>query len=198
MMATLNEKRIFFQSLFDTHMDVPSDMIQNINVLKNLPSNIISNVGGWQSQTYFNDQLDWMNPHIEHMKKAVDRIFDLYGMEKKCNEVGYWFNINNKDSYNKAHKHNNSVISAVWYIKVPPNSGEIVFERSDDEVIDWLAFANGGNPEKITHHSNYAWGEVPQEGSCLLFPSWIRHRVEPNNTNEDRISIAFNFGVKHV
>jgi len=29
-------------------------------------------------------------------------------------------------------------------------------------------------------------------GTMLIFPSWAEHFVEPNNTNKDRISIAFN------
>ena len=32
----------------------------------------------------------------------------------------------------------------------------------------------------------------PQEGLLVLFPSYIEHFVEPNQSSEDRISISFN------
>ena len=32
----------------------------------------------------------------------------------------------------------------------------------------------------------------PKRGRILLFPSYLGHEVEPNITDEDRISIAFN------
>jgi hypothetical protein len=32
-----------------------------------------------------------------------------------------------------------------------------------------------------------------KESTFYLFPSWIKHHVERNESNEERISIAFNF-----
>jgi hypothetical protein len=29
-----------------------------------------------------------------------------------------------------------------------------------------------------------------------VFPSWLKHSVQPNKTDKDRISISFNYGVK--
>ena len=34
-----------------------------------------------------------------------------------------------------------------------------------------------------------------QDGTILLFPSEMSHRVEMNKTNEDRLSISFNITV---
>ncbi len=36
----------------------------------------------------------------------------------------------------------------------------------------------------------------PQEGTLLLFPSWLPHMVEANQSEERRISIAFNVMLK--
>ena len=33
--------------------------------------------------------------------------------------------------------------------------------------------------------------EKPEKGKLVLFPSWLEHYVEPNLTNEDRISMSF-------
>jgi len=32
-----------------------------------------------------------------------------------------------------------------------------------------------------------------KESMFYLFPSWVKHSVERNNTDSERISIAFNF-----
>jgi hypothetical protein len=31
-------------------------------------------------------------------------------------------------------------------------------------------------------------------GRVIIFPSWISHSVEPNQSSTDRISISFDFG----
>ena len=41
---------------------------------------------------------------------------------------------------------------------------------------------------------NTRWQEV-RENILYVFPGWLRHRVEPNLSNEKRISISFNIGV---
>ena len=33
----------------------------------------------------------------------------------------------------------------------------------------------------------------PLEGRIIMFPSWLWHCVEPNESNDIRISVSFNF-----
>ena len=35
----------------------------------------------------------------------------------------------------------------------------------------------------------------PKEGSMLVFPAYLDHKVEPNKSDEDRISISFNIEI---
>ena len=40
------------------------------------------------------------------------------------------------------------------------------------------------------------WREVsyqPVAGRCIMFPAWLIHCVEPNESNDIRISVSFNF-----
>ena len=40
------------------------------------------------------------------------------------------------------------------------------------------------------------WREVqyePVAGRCIMFPSWLWHEVKPNQSNDIRISVSFNF-----
>jgi hypothetical protein len=43
--------------------------------------------------------------------------------------------------------------------------------------------------------AHFEWRVPVEENIIILFPSWIQHYVDDNNSNEDRISISFNFGV---
>ena len=36
----------------------------------------------------------------------------------------------------------------------------------------------------------------PAEGTALIFPAWLTHSVEQNMTDQDRVSIAYNFRLK--
>ena len=37
----------------------------------------------------------------------------------------------------------------------------------------------------------------PKEGSVILFPSYLRHAVEVNESDEDRISASFNVHMEY-
>ena len=44
--------------------------------------------------------------------------------------------------------------------------------------------------------SNYLFAQTiePLKNTLLLFPSWLKHRVEPNLSKKNRICISFNLG----
>jgi hypothetical protein len=37
---------------------------------------------------------------------------------------------------------------------------------------------------------------TPQEGMILLFPSYLKHQVDYNKSNDTRLSLAFNYFIK--
>jgi uncharacterized protein (TIGR02466 family) len=43
---------------------------------------------------------------------------------------------------------------------------------------------------------SHLWREVhykPIAGRLIMFPSWLNHCVDPNESNDIRISVSFNF-----
>ena len=79
-------------------------------------------------------------------------------------------------------------MSGVFYIKVPKDSGKLVF--TNDALIRFF-------PLKVNNfnsNNSQVWRFEPEESMLYLFPAWLKHEVTPNSSNEDRISIAFNFG----
>ena len=48
-------------------------------------------------------------------------------------------------------------------------------------------------PSDYNNYNSGTWWLPSEENNLYLFPSWLKHRVEPNlNKNENRISISFN------
>ena len=149
-----------------------------------------TNMIGWHSTTDMHK--------IPVFKTLVDELFkmqmEIYREELLTREpiIGnMWANINPPGGYNRPHIHPNSHFSGVYYIKAPQNSGEIVFNdpRSGAHMI---------MPERVKDIKppSHLWREVrviPLEGRMLMFPSWLWHCVEPNESNDIRISVSFNF-----
>ena len=149
-----------------------------------------TNMIGWHSTTDMHK--------IPVFKTLVDELFkmqmEIYKEELLSREpiIGnMWANINPPGGYNRPHIHPNSHFSGVYYIKAPQNSGEIVFN-------DPRSAAHMVMPERVKDIKppSHLWREVrvnPLEGRMLMFPSWLWHCVEPNESNDIRISVSFNF-----
>jgi uncharacterized protein (TIGR02466 family) len=116
--------------------------------------------------------------------------FDLQMMPCDVVVTSAWINI--QDS-SKAmlldHVHNdNSVFSGVFYLKIPENSGKLVFSNPGLNQM-WLGLNLIENKNKFTSERLQI---TPVEGGMFLWPSYLPHRTLPNNHEEARISISFN------
>jgi uncharacterized protein (TIGR02466 family) len=191
-MNHLQEIRPFYTSIYATKIDVDNSTIQNFILnLKNQDNGVVlSNAGGWQSQSYTNSNESCINDLLQKITSSVRAVYDdmKVGAQSAVLE-NYWFNVNGKYNYNIAHSHSACFYSAVYYVKYPKNSGNIHFIRSD-LLRDTIPFYE--NNEKN-------WGEYwlqPSVGSLFIFPSFLKHYVTQNLTDDDdsdRISIAFNY-----
>jgi uncharacterized protein (TIGR02466 family) len=151
----------------------------------------VSNMGGWQSIKYNTlEELPYMNPIILTISESMIPLYKRMGIKsQEIRLANFWFNINPKYSYNLTHKHPGSYFSAVLYVKVPKNSGNINFIRPDnlpDYIFD----------TEQTEDNWESYFMEPKDNLLLIFPSWLNHSVGQNVTEDEddyRISIAFNF-----
>jgi uncharacterized protein (TIGR02466 family) len=91
---------------------------------------------------------------------------------------------------NRAHQHPNSLWSGVYYIKAPKNSGHLKIDdpRSSAAMVRPTQ-KKGTLPVRLYRETHYE----PIAGRCIMFPSWLMHCVDPNQSNDIRISVSFNF-----
>ena len=184
---------IFSSALYEDNFNLDcSKMISEIlSVKKSSEGRIISNYNGWQSQEYTQVQ----KPFAELFDKiyfAVNEYIDQIKYEKNLNLNNYWFNVNSLGSFNRPHSHGDGEVclSGVFYLSVPENSGNIVYNSPMFILPDSFP-----KPNDFNEWTSSTYSYIAKENSFLLFPSYLQHYVEPSMSNQDRISISFNYTV---
>ena len=133
-----------------------------------------SNQGGYQSNL--------LGP--EDMPSQLKNQIDL----KVDGElIQWWVNINGRGNTNACHDHYDRTppvqpvgTSGVFYISVPDdNMGDILFQGT----------MMRSHPTLYDPPLRYE----PKPNRLLIFPSDCFHSVEPNQSDKDRMSLAFNY-----
>jgi len=175
--------------------DIKQDLIDWIYKFKEKNSGIskISNRGGWQSESKKIFVSEGFDKFAKYIVPSITELLKSYEIEKEIRIVQMWLNVNGPNSYNVCHRHPGSDLSGVLWIKQTPESGRFVFDDIDN--VDQILTTNI-NPQYLKE-KNMLPEIVPeyQDGTVILFPSMLTHRVEINETDEDRISISFNLKI---
>ena len=156
----------------------------------------ISNKGGWQSskKDVFLDE--GFKPFENIIIPIISELVNEYRLVRQADIVQMWININSKNAYNVSHRHPGADLSGVIWIKQTPEQGRFVFDNMDVGYRDCnLIYAQD---LKFLQENKIMpeWFPIYKEGTIMLFPAMFTHRVEQNETEEDRISISFNIKLK--
>ena len=150
------------------------DKIQQYNLV--FPKELIANIYELKikrNPILRSNRLGWQSPQYENTKdiKWIDNFLSqcmlIANIEKFPSQL--WFNISLTNAYHDWHSHGRFDRIGVFYIQIPENSGNIEFKDN-----------------------NKTYSITPHEGLLLIAPGGIEHRVLPNNSDQDRISMAFN------
>ena len=129
----------------------------------------------------FTDLFEKVSVNIKEIEKNLS-------ISKKLKLHNLWYNVNGLGSFNRPHSHQGCLISGVYYVSIPKNSGSIVFLNKDLDNFYQDSIKN------YNEHNSSTWTIEPKENQCVLFPSYLKHYVEPNLNKKERISISFNYG----
>ncbi len=161
------------------------------------PGRSISNRGGWQSEgdLFAIDHPSLRKLHAEVLSAAAEVRALATGVDTPLTDgwvVEAWANVNRRGAWNAAHQHNRdgNQWAGVYYVRAGSSSeqtgGRTVFQ-------DPTAVAAPLDPQRGAFVRELAI--VPVEGEMVLFPGSLFHRVEPYESDEPRVTIAFN--LKH-
>lgn len=160
-----------FQSNLDT-----TEMVDTVLKLEeNKDVHYGKDTGGLQGGGLILQQLSFMQAR-EWIKEKISETF-----QKKFTITDVWVSIYNKGDYNKIHNHpatspryyDNDLWAGVFYIKVNNEGGKLLIH----------------SPQNVTN----TYGLEPELGELILFNSSTYHSVTPNESDELRICLAFNF-----
>ena len=105
---------------------------------------------------------------------ALENAENILNIKKEKLAYGFWLNAMAAGDVTTAHTHDDDdeLLSCVYYIKVPNDSGDLIITENNKKIII-----------------------KPEEGDFLFFSPDTLHEVSKNKSNQSRLSIAFNFGL---
>ena len=155
--------------VFLENLDVKHWVKEIYNYKNNNPHSIKrSNQGGYHSESTLHT-----NPNFYPLVKELNDIHYSIFNTPNINISRMWINISSYSHYNTFHLHGDQldIISGILYLQTPLNCGKVNFV----------------NPLNLNHKLLIE----PKEKKLVLFSEPIPHSVEPNLSQEDRISIAY-------
>ena len=152
------------------------------------PGHTASNVLGWHSKVNL-FELEAIQPFKQLVDAAILEAAKAIGYENvRMAAANCWANINPKYASNKIHDHANCLFSGVYYVKAPKDCGNLMFYDPRSARTFYKPLVSN-----FTAYTADAIAHAAEEGLLLIFPSWLKHGVEPNLSDEDRVSISFNY-----
>jgi uncharacterized protein (TIGR02466 family) len=152
-----------------------------------------SSVLGWHSATNFH-QREEFKEIIDHVLRNAREVAEFGRWDFRRGDLAIlncWAIVNGKFASNAYHNHPNSLLSGAYYLQTNKESGAIVF-RDPREGALML-------PPPITEFTPWTFQTIryqPSPGRMLIFPSWLYHTVEPNLSDQERVSLSFNIGYR--
>ena len=178
---------LFSTPVYVTTPDVPDQKFQHVlNYCKELEYHL--NAGqNWAS----NNRSILSIPIFKEIKELIQTEINHYAknvMMWDSNEfyiTQSWVNVNPKDTEHHIHYHHNSIISGTFYLETGENDN-IVFHRKSE--LSLLAMPRSS----FNIWNSDLWKVQVKNNTIVLFPSSLYHSVDKNESNFERVSIAFN------
>ena len=126
------------------------------------------------------------------LKKNLENMKTLkYNVELENLVIsGMWATVLAPGEAHRAHTHSNNVWSGVYYLHSDESAG-IFFQdpRPAADVLRMRQLEYNYNNSNLMHY-------VSKPNRIIMFPSWLLHWVDPNLSNNNRISISWNIQIK--
>ena len=171
-----------------------SDLTSNEEIQKIIKEGMIDNDYNLSSENnyIFHENLKELKQFCEHHIKAYVKEVISPKEELDFYITQSWLNVTKPGQQHHQHCHPNSIISGVFYVSTEVDDS-ITFVDQNWTLKEMI------KPEikEFTIWNCPLWFFPVTAGELVLFPSWLQHKVQPNEkATTDRISIAFNTFVR--
>ena len=144
-----------------------------------------TNRGGWNSRDMDVLERPVWAPLRQAVQAACAMALGEMGRGRDAFQLQSWVNLHERGGFNFLHMHEAALLSGSFYLKVPAGSGALTFRDPRPGVLHGTV--KGSVPNG---HADIQL--KPSTGLLVLFPCWMEHYVEPHESDEPRICIAFN------
>tara|TARA_A100001011_G_scaffold36802_2_gene34959 strand:+ start:384 stop:1037 length:654 start_codon:yes stop_codon:yes gene_type:complete len=133
---------------------------------------------------------DKKTKNLNHfLNRAVFEYLKFFNLEHHDFFIsGCWANVSRTNFVHYNHSHQNNFISGVYYVQTTKDKSDQIHFNDPREQNKVLL----PQPSKQTKFNTTGAVCKAKSGVAYLFPSWLRHEVPVNTSNDERISIAFN------
>jgi uncharacterized protein (TIGR02466 family) len=185
------KEQFFPTTVYGKDIKLDNQMLANEIVMwsKKDKGVVKTNMNGWHSQTNMHT-FPQFKPLVDALYEMQNEVYKEEWLDRKPMLGNMWANINYPGGYNRPHVHPNCLFSGVYYVKSQPGAGQLVVNDPRPGIQTMMPTRVKGQPPK------HLWREAhidPLPGRIIMFPAWLWHCVEPNQSNDIRISVSFNF-----
>ena len=186
---------LFSTPLYISHINL---LDNEINFIKNTNYLRVELNNGYMSKNkniLKNKSLKNLNKQIiEHLNFYKKEIFDI------SNNINVfvkhsWSMKHIKGDRSEKHFHENSLISGIVYVKTPEKSGNIIFHKKNS-IINDISPLIKLNFNEFNLFNSGAWNLDVKENMIVLFPSYLDHSTEVNESNDERYCLSFDTFLK--
>lgn len=131
------------------------------------------------------------NPKLEKVKNFIQTKLNQFSKEvfeydEELIVTQSWVNWSTKGNTHNRHSHPNSVISGVWYLEMPEDCKAPI--RFHNPIVREISLKTTG----VNQYNGLDFTLLPKSSNLIFFPSNLHHDVLKNESDGNRITIAFN------
>ena len=181
---------LVWTTLFDDRQSFNKDLLRvALQLRQRDPAGVSkTNIKGWQSANNLQHLPEFEAINLRILQ-VCERITESQHFKKDfILQHQAWLNISPPGASNQIHYHPNCHFSGVYYGSLDaPDCGSIYF-RDPRVASRMLTYP-------IERPTDFTASELrmrPEEGRMYVFPGWLEHGVDENQSGRDRVSISFN------
>ena len=190
------------QSINPNHKQIENKLVDRCYELQ---KTIKKGGEGWISdETYNTDKTYNVSNDInfsevtDFIQKGVHNYMLQTGIDERWirKEPYYaWYTIYKKNNFKDFHNHSACAISTIYFVKCDDTSAKVIFKNPYQDMMNIPQSSSIAldNKKKEVELSGHIIKFQPVPGLLLVFRSHIEHCVERQKSNNERISLAYNF-----
>ncbi len=141
----------------------------------------------WQSDHALNKQAEFAGL-IACIDEAAATLLDYLKVGHEGFRItGCWANVSAPGAAHRIHHHPNNYLSGVYYVRTHARADTINFHDPRPQTGVMRPPTTG----LIAENADQVVVKV-KDGTLLMFPAWLDHSVDPNQSDKTRISVSFN------